>query len=191
MSKAGGPYLFDVVVIPLAHTEPPVRDAALSHVRAAITGEIEAGVPYPAVIGAHTVLRTYYGHSNAADRRSPPRGFERAFGCRWPGSGTSRQRGESNAVDGDVPGGSFPLRSIAPKAMVPLIVSLHAVGTLLAQMFPDLRTPSTVLEFFEMFVFCGGIDRHVTQILSNYIRTQSLKSCCTSTEGDPSACRGG
>ncbi|WP_192928030.1 hypothetical protein [Halococcus salsus] len=61
----GGPYLFDVGVIALAHTEAPVRDAALSHVRNAIAGTIDAVVPYPALFGAHTVLTAYYGRSNA------------------------------------------------------------------------------------------------------------------------------
>lgn len=65
MSDAGGPYLFDVGVIALAHTDAPVRDAALSYVRDAIAGERDAVVPYPAVVGAHTVLTTYYGYSNA------------------------------------------------------------------------------------------------------------------------------
>lgn len=65
MSDASGPYLFDVGVIALAHTTAPVRDAALSYVRDAITGDIDAIVPYPALLGAHTVLTTYYGHSNA------------------------------------------------------------------------------------------------------------------------------
>jgi len=65
MSDAGGPYLFDVGVIALAHTETPVRDAALSYVQDAIAGDIDAVVPYPALFGAHTVLTTYYGHSNA------------------------------------------------------------------------------------------------------------------------------
>jgi len=65
MSDAGGPYLFDVGVIALAHTTAPVRDAALSYVRAAIAGDIDAVVPYPALFGAHTVLTTYYGYSNA------------------------------------------------------------------------------------------------------------------------------
>ncbi|GAA0283926.1 hypothetical protein [Halobacterium noricense] len=64
MSDAGGPYLFDVDVIALAHTETPVRDTALSYVRDAIAGEIDAVVPYPALVGAHTVLTTYYGHSS-------------------------------------------------------------------------------------------------------------------------------
>jgi hypothetical protein len=64
MSDFDGPYLFDVGVIALAHTTAPVRDAALSYVQAAITGDIDAIVPYPAVLGAHTVLTTYYGHSN-------------------------------------------------------------------------------------------------------------------------------
>lgn len=65
MSDADGPYLFDVGVIALAHTEAPVRDAALSYVQDAIAGEINAIVPYPAVFGAHTILTTYYGRSNA------------------------------------------------------------------------------------------------------------------------------
>jgi predicted nucleic acid-binding protein len=64
MSDAGGPYLFDVGVVALAHTRAPVRDAALSYVRDAIAGDIEAVVPYPAIVGAHTVLTTYYGRSN-------------------------------------------------------------------------------------------------------------------------------
>ena len=65
MSDTDGPYLFDVGVIALAHTAAPVRDAALSYVRDAVTGEINAVVPYPALFGAHTVLTTYYGRSNA------------------------------------------------------------------------------------------------------------------------------
>lgn len=65
MSDAGGPYLFDVGVIALAHTEAPVRDAALSYVRDAIAGEIDAVVPYPTLLGDHAVLTTYYGRSNA------------------------------------------------------------------------------------------------------------------------------
>lgn len=64
MSDASGPYLFDVGVIALAHTDAPVRDAALSYVRDAIAGTIDAVVPYPALVGAHTVLTTYYGRSN-------------------------------------------------------------------------------------------------------------------------------
>lgn len=64
MSNADGPYLFDVGVIALAHTDAPVRDAALSYVRDAIAGDIEAIVPYAAMLGAHVVLTTYYGRSN-------------------------------------------------------------------------------------------------------------------------------
>lgn len=69
MGDAGGPYLLDVGVIALAHTEAPIRGTALSYVQDAITGEIEAVVPYPALIGAHTVLTTYYGRSNAEASR--------------------------------------------------------------------------------------------------------------------------
>ena len=65
MSDATELYLFDVGVIALAHTAAPVRDAALSYVQDAIAGDINAIVPYPALFGAHTVLTTYYGRSNA------------------------------------------------------------------------------------------------------------------------------
>jgi predicted nucleic acid-binding protein len=65
MSDVAGPYLFDVGVIALAHTDAPVRETALSFVRDAIAGEIDAIVPYPALVGAHTILTTYYGRSNA------------------------------------------------------------------------------------------------------------------------------
>lgn len=64
MSEDSEPYLFDVGVIALAHTQAPVRDTALSYVREAIAGEIDAIVPYPALFGAHTILTTYYGRSN-------------------------------------------------------------------------------------------------------------------------------
>ena len=64
MSESDGPYLFDVGVIALAHTDAPVREAALSYVRDAIAGEIDAVVPTSALLGAHTVLTTYYGCSN-------------------------------------------------------------------------------------------------------------------------------
>jgi predicted nucleic acid-binding protein len=64
MAESGGPYLLDVGVVALAHTETPVRERALRWVRDAVAGEIDAVVPYPAVFGAHTVLTTYYGHSN-------------------------------------------------------------------------------------------------------------------------------
>jgi len=69
MSDTDGPYLFDVGVIALAHTDAPVRDAALSYVRDAVAGEIDAVVPYPALFGAHTVLTTYYRRSNAEASR--------------------------------------------------------------------------------------------------------------------------
>lgn len=51
MSDAGGPYLFDVGVIALAHTAAPGRNTALSYVRDAISGDIDAIVPYSAVFG--------------------------------------------------------------------------------------------------------------------------------------------
>lgn len=68
-NETSGPYLFDVGVIALAHTDTPVREAALEYVQAGIAGEIDAVVPYPAVIGAHNVLTTYYGRSNVAASR--------------------------------------------------------------------------------------------------------------------------
>lgn len=64
MSDNGGPYLFDVGVIALAHSSAPVRDTALSYLREGVAGEIDAVVPYPAMFGAHTVLTTYYGYAN-------------------------------------------------------------------------------------------------------------------------------
>lgn len=69
MSESVGPYLFDVGVIALAHSDAPVRDTGLSYVRDGINGDIDAVVPYPALIGAHTVLTTYYGYSNATASR--------------------------------------------------------------------------------------------------------------------------
>ncbi|MEZ3116232.1 type II toxin-antitoxin system VapC family toxin [Halobaculum sp. MBLA0147] len=59
-----GPYLFDVGVTALAHSEAPVREAALSYVRRAVTGDIDAVVPYTSVFGAHNALTAYYGFSN-------------------------------------------------------------------------------------------------------------------------------
>jgi len=59
-----GPYLFDVGVTALAHTDAPVRDRALSYLRQAIAGEIDAIVPYASVVGAHNALTSYYGISN-------------------------------------------------------------------------------------------------------------------------------
>lgn len=59
-----GPYLFDVGVTALAHSDAPVRDTALSYVRRAIAGEIDAVVPYASVVGAHNALTAYYGVSN-------------------------------------------------------------------------------------------------------------------------------
>lgn len=59
-----GPYLFDVGVTALAHAGTPVSDIALSYVQRAITGEIDAIIPYPSLVGAHHVLSSYYGFSN-------------------------------------------------------------------------------------------------------------------------------
>ncbi|WP_254840987.1 type II toxin-antitoxin system VapC family toxin [Natronomonas marina] len=70
MSDAGGPYLLDVGVIALAHSTAPVRDPALTLIREAIAGEIDAVVPYPALFGAHHVLTGPFGcSSSGASRR--------------------------------------------------------------------------------------------------------------------------
>lgn len=58
-----GPFLFDVGVTALAHTDAPVRDTALSYLQQAIAGEIDAIVPYASVVGAHNALTSYYGIS--------------------------------------------------------------------------------------------------------------------------------
>lgn len=69
MSDSGGPYLLDVGVVALAHADTPVSDRAVSYIRDAIRGDIEAVVPYPVVLGTHVVLTGYYGvsHADAAE----------------------------------------------------------------------------------------------------------------------------
>jgi len=69
MSDAGGPYLLDVGVVALAHSTAPVRDSALTIIRDAIAGEIDAVVPYPALFGAHHVLTGAFGCSNSVASR--------------------------------------------------------------------------------------------------------------------------
>lgn len=59
-----GPYLFDVGVTALAHAGTPVSDTALSYVRRAIAGDIDAIVPYASLVGAHHVLTSVYGFSS-------------------------------------------------------------------------------------------------------------------------------
>lgn len=59
-----GPYLFDVGVVALAHAGTPVSEPALTHVRDAISGSIDAVVPYAALVGAHHVLTSFYGFSS-------------------------------------------------------------------------------------------------------------------------------
>lgn len=66
---SNGPYLFDVGVIALAHSDAPVNGTPLSYVKRAIAGEIDAVVPYASVVGAHNALTTYYGLSNARASR--------------------------------------------------------------------------------------------------------------------------
>ena len=105
MSDAGGPYLFDVGVIALAHTDAPVRDVALSYVKDAITGGIDAVVPYPALIGAHTILTTYYGRSNA-DASRLLQNFMDAKRIHWYGGMTEDivRGGFSRAKEANVDG---------------------------------------------------------------------------------------
>lgn len=59
-----GPYLFDVGVTVLAHAGTPVSDVALSYVKQAISGEIDAVIPYTSLIGAQHVLASVYGFTN-------------------------------------------------------------------------------------------------------------------------------
>ena len=59
-----GPYLFDVGVTALAHAGTPVSGGALSYLRSAIDGQIDAIVPYASLVGAHHVLTSVYGFSN-------------------------------------------------------------------------------------------------------------------------------
>lgn len=64
-----GPYLFDVSLIALAHADTPVSDPALAYVRQAVTGEIDAVVPHPVLIGAQHILRRVYRFSNTEAAR--------------------------------------------------------------------------------------------------------------------------
>jgi predicted nucleic acid-binding protein len=77
-----GPFLFDVGVVALAHADTPVSERALSYVQEAIAGEIKAIVPYPALFGAHVVLTSYYGFSNA-DASRLMQNFMDAERIRW------------------------------------------------------------------------------------------------------------
>ncbi|PSP37938.1 hypothetical protein BRC71_08155 [Halobacteriales archaeon QH_7_65_31] len=69
MSDASDTYLFDVGVVALAHADTPIRENALEYVRAAVVGDIDAIVPRAAVVGAHHVLSSYLGHTNAEASR--------------------------------------------------------------------------------------------------------------------------
>lgn len=64
-----GPYLFDVSLIALAHAGTPVSDPALRYVRQAVTGEIDAVAPHPALVGTQHILRHVYRFSNAEAAR--------------------------------------------------------------------------------------------------------------------------
>lgn len=78
----GGPYLFDVSLIALAHAGTPVSDPALRYVRRAVNGEIDAVVPHAALIGAHHTLRNVYRFSNAEASRLVAR-FRDARRIHW------------------------------------------------------------------------------------------------------------
>ncbi|QSG12678.1 PIN domain containing protein [Halapricum desulfuricans] len=125
MGDAGGPYLFDVGVIALAHTETSVRDAALSYVRDAIAGEIDAVVPYPALFGAHTVLTTYYGHSGQNASRLL-QNFMDAQRIRWyDGLAPDTVRGGfSQASDANVDGWDGYYAQVAIEEGVETVVTI-------------------------------------------------------------------
>jgi predicted nucleic acid-binding protein len=53
-------YMFDVGVIALSHADTPVSDEPLRRVRQSIRGEIDAVVPYTAVVGAHHIMTEVY-----------------------------------------------------------------------------------------------------------------------------------
>jgi predicted nucleic acid-binding protein len=76
--------VLDVGVTALAHAAPatPGHESALEHVRRAIRGERETVVPYPAVVGAHHVLRDVYRmpRAEASDRLA---GFVAAERPHW------------------------------------------------------------------------------------------------------------
>lgn len=77
-----GPYLFDVGVTALAHAGTPVSETPLSYVRRAIAGEIDAVVPYASLVGAHHILASVYGFSNA-EASGLMRRFMDANRVRW------------------------------------------------------------------------------------------------------------
>lgn len=57
------PVLFDVGVVALAHSGMPMSGTALEYVRAAVSGDLDAVIPYTVLFGAHHVLRAYYDFS--------------------------------------------------------------------------------------------------------------------------------
>lgn len=59
------PYLFDVSALVLALADTPVQERPLSYVRQAIAGDIDAIVPYAALVGAQHILTGVYGYTNA------------------------------------------------------------------------------------------------------------------------------
>jgi predicted nucleic acid-binding protein len=69
MSASGGPVLFDVGVVALAHSRTPMNGTALGYVRDAIQGDLDAVVPYQAVFGAHHTLHRDYGFPRAEATR--------------------------------------------------------------------------------------------------------------------------
>jgi predicted nucleic acid-binding protein len=79
---SGGPYLFDVSLVALAHADTPVSGRALDYVRQAVVGEIDAVVPHPVLVAAHHALRNVYRFSNAEASRILA-GFRDARQIHW------------------------------------------------------------------------------------------------------------
>lgn len=125
MCDGAGPYLFDVGPIALAHTEAPVRDAALSYVRAAVAGEIDAVVPFPAVLGAHNVLTTHYGRS-VADATRLLGNFLDASEIDWVGqiSKSTLQAGIETAARANIDGWDGYYAAVARDAGVETLLTL-------------------------------------------------------------------
>lgn len=155
MSDAGGPYLFDVGVIALAHTEAQVRDAALSYVRNAIAGDIDAVVPYPALFGAHTVLTTYCGRSNA-DASRLLENFMDARRVHWyDGMPEGVVRGGfSRARDADVDGWDGYYAQVAVDKGVNTVLTLDSDFERFDTF--DTEVILSTEEFGELDTFLGG-----------------------------------
>jgi len=118
-------YMFDVGVTALAHSDAPVREAGLSYIRSAITGEIDAVVPYASVLGAHNALTTYYGFSNERASRLM-RNFLQAQQIDWT-AGLSKQRLDTAleaAADSNVDGWDAYYATVALEQNVEAVLTL-------------------------------------------------------------------